>query len=301
MDSETPTYTPSLHNLLCFILLYPQRALHLLTLSSTSMDLSLSANPQTLSLISCAPFSSTSSSLLSPPRFRSLRREFLGCGHNLRPPGLRSRRKCKKLGFHIQSPRFLFRASLDSQATIVVVAVVTVSALTVVYLNYSKRKQNVKKMSGLSILALPERIRGIMNWVIMHDIFGTKDIERKTSVGGNKDSMQQMGEFSHASEDKAVQLVMKEPALMHEETLITKTLECHGSEIIAPPETEFGSDLHKLMVKEKLTVASVPMDSALAEVNEHKKANTEPGEEYDTISYSRCLQRICPRRHLHIL
>lgn len=77
---------------------------------------------------------------------RSLRKEFLGNGHNLRPPAaLRSRRKCKNLGFQFHlypRKRFVFRASLDSQSIALVAAVVAVSALTVFYLNYSKRKKN---------------------------------------------------------------------------------------------------------------------------------------------------------------
>uniref|UniRef100_A0A5B7AR55 PROP1-like PPR domain-containing protein n=1 Tax=Davidia involucrata TaxID=16924 RepID=A0A5B7AR55_DAVIN len=296
------------------------------------MDVSFSAKPQTLSVISCTPLSSSSSYLVSPSGLQSLRREFIGCGHNLRPPGLRCRRTCKKLGFHIQSPRFLFRASLDSQSIPVVVAVVTVSALTVIYLNYSKRK-NVEEMSGPLVLALSGQIRGIMNQVIMDQIFGIEDLERRTSRSGSKDSMKEMGEISHASENKVGQLLTKEPALMHEEPLITNALESHGSDIIASSvgdsissrksevmglslshcvlyesgalqpvncatempelefegcrqETDFGSDLHKLMVKEIPTVAPVPADNIGAVVDEHEKSNPELGEESETISYS---------------
>ncbi|KAF8405356.1 hypothetical protein HHK36_010260 [Tetracentron sinense] len=104
------------------------------------MDVSFSAKTQTLALISSIPLSSAS----SPSLFCSLRREFLGCGHRLRPPGLLSRRKCKKLGFHIQSPRYFFRASLFSQPIIVVVAVATFSALTIVCWNLTRRKKGLR-------------------------------------------------------------------------------------------------------------------------------------------------------------
>ncbi|PIA55521.1 hypothetical protein AQUCO_00700073v1 [Aquilegia coerulea] len=115
------------------------------------MDVSLSTKAQTLTLISCLSSSTTTCSS-STNRFSSIQRDFLGCGgshHRLRAPpfSLRSPRKCKKPGFQIQSPRFIFRASLFSQPIVVIVAVAaTVSALTVVYFNYTKTKHhNVKK------------------------------------------------------------------------------------------------------------------------------------------------------------
>ncbi|XP_059654043.1 pentatricopeptide repeat-containing protein MRL1, chloroplastic isoform X2 [Cornus florida] len=258
------------------------------------MDVRLSSNSQALSLISWTPLSSTSPYSLSRSRVRSLRREFLGCGRNLRPPGLRSRRKCKKLGFHIHSPRFLFKASFDLQSIVVVVAVVTVSALTIVYLNYFKIKK-VGEMSGPSILALTERIRGLMNRGNVHQTCVTGDLEWQMSVTESRDLMKAT-ETGHASENELVQL-QEESVLMHDENLITNTLESHGTLqsvnfVTEMPELEFEvcgqdpeshSNLQKLMAREKLTVASTPMRTALKEVNEHNKSTLELGKGSETI------------------
>lgn len=120
------------------------------------MEVSFSLNPHARSLVSLTPLSSSSSSsslisLVSPcSRVRSLRKEFLGCGHNLRPQGLRFRRKCRKLGFQVHPPRIILRASLNWQSMLVVVSAFTVSALTVVYLNYtSKTNKHAKKVTEL--------------------------------------------------------------------------------------------------------------------------------------------------------
>ncbi|KAL3383110.1 hypothetical protein AABB24_002548 [Solanum stoloniferum] len=98
------------------------------------MDSIFSPKPHTLSLLSCSPISSS----LVP------RRQFLsGSTHSLRPPRLHSRRRCRNIGFQFggNTSRFVLRASLDSQ-TVVFASVVTISALTVVFLEFSKRNTN---------------------------------------------------------------------------------------------------------------------------------------------------------------
>lgn len=120
--------------------LYPHHTLSLYT----SMDVNFSAKSQALTLISCTPLYSSPSPSSS---FSTLRREFLGCGHNLRPPGLRSPKKCKNIRFRIQSPsRFYFKASLGSQPVLVVVAVAAVFAFSVVFLSYSRRRKNSREV-----------------------------------------------------------------------------------------------------------------------------------------------------------
>ncbi|XP_019241504.1 PREDICTED: pentatricopeptide repeat-containing protein MRL1, chloroplastic-like, partial [Nicotiana attenuata] len=105
------------------------------------MDSIFSPKPHTLSLISCSPISSS----LIPRRRQCL----FGSSHNnLRPPGfLRSRRKCRNIGFQFSahSSRFVLRASLDSQSVVVVAAVVTISALTIIFFEFSKRNANIKE------------------------------------------------------------------------------------------------------------------------------------------------------------
>ncbi|XP_077246517.1 pentatricopeptide repeat (PPR) superfamily protein [Tasmannia lanceolata] len=109
------------------------------------MDVSLSAKPQTL-LLSCIPLSSSSSSRFSSHLFvfTSLRSEFLGSGIRSRPPELRSRRKCRKLGFQTQPRHCFCQASLDGRTILVAVtiAVASFTAIRWFYLSYIRRKKD---------------------------------------------------------------------------------------------------------------------------------------------------------------
>lgn len=109
-----------------------------------------SAKSQSLSLSLLS--SSTSLSPFTSPC--SLRREFLGSTHFSRPPGnLRYRRKWKNLGFHIHSPKLLVKASISSQSIVLLISVVTVSAITAAYLNYCQRNKNKSKQVILLSIA----------------------------------------------------------------------------------------------------------------------------------------------------
>lgn len=105
------------------------------------MDVSITAKPQTL-----ASSLSLSSQFYLPS---SVRREFLGCGTHLRPPGLRSRPTTKrKLGLRIQSPRCLFNNPMDDDSILVVAAAVASFAMMqLIYLNYSRLRRNAPKVS----------------------------------------------------------------------------------------------------------------------------------------------------------
>ncbi|KAK3028636.1 hypothetical protein RJ639_037816 [Escallonia herrerae] len=193
------------------------------------MDVSFPPTPQTRSLVTCNPLSSSSSSLslLSSCRVRSsLRRDFLGCGRNLSPPGLRSHKRCKKLGFYVHSPRLIVKASLDPQSMILVVSVVTVSALTVLYLNSTRRRQVAKEMSGL---ALSQEVGGFMNGAIVDQIMGPVDIQEETSADDYKALVKDIRQTSHDYDDIVAELQFKETSLVHAEAPITYTLVSPGS------------------------------------------------------------------------
>ncbi|KAF9623730.1 hypothetical protein IFM89_004811 [Coptis chinensis] len=120
-----------------------------------SMDITkLSSKPQTLTLTSSLSLSPSSSSSSSSYKFCTIQREFLGSyNHRLLRPQLGLllpyRKKFKKPMIH--SSKFVFRASLDSQAIVVFVAVAAISALTVLYFKYinaRRSKENEKKHSG---------------------------------------------------------------------------------------------------------------------------------------------------------
>lgn len=106
------------------------------------MESSLSLAPQAFSLV-------TRSSVFSPLPYRAVglrRSEFINSGHNLRLPW----KKCKKLRLKSESPncKFLFKASLDSQSIVVVAAAVAaVSAMTVVYVAYSRKQCDIKQVT----------------------------------------------------------------------------------------------------------------------------------------------------------
>lgn len=112
-----------------------------------------------VSLCAISSYSPASSSFLSPrcPCVRLLRKEFLGSGHNLRPPGLCSTTQCRKLvgfRFHFcsKTKSVLLRASLlSSQSAVFIVATAAVSAaLLIVFLNNSKPKTGTQDMQVFS-------------------------------------------------------------------------------------------------------------------------------------------------------
>ncbi|XP_034681368.1 pentatricopeptide repeat-containing protein MRL1, chloroplastic isoform X2 [Vitis riparia] len=193
------------------------------------MDVNFSAKSQALTLISCTPLYSSPSPSSS---FCTLRREFLGCGHNLRPPGLRSPKKCKNLRFRVQSPsRFYFKASLGSQPVLVVVAVAAVFAFSVVFLSYSRRRKNSREVSGPSGFAISQLSRDVMNQFMESAILGFGDLHKETSEKESRATMDIVEEVSHASKDK--EAPWQEIALMQEETHVTNTSESSRLDVLS--------------------------------------------------------------------
>ncbi|KAI8554125.1 hypothetical protein RHMOL_Rhmol05G0073600 [Rhododendron molle] len=194
------------------------------------MDATFSAKSHSLSVTSLPSASSPpcSSSL------RPVRREFLGYGHNLRPPGLlRSNRKCKEqLALQIRSPRFLVRASLDSQSSLLVFTVVTVSALAFVSLSYSDRKKrkNVGEVSS-PLLVISQQIRSIIDSYVKNQNLGL-DLETMTSADESKYAVKETSERKMEDEEKPFLPHLKETAFMHQETLIDNAAESSPSSII---------------------------------------------------------------------
>ncbi|KAE9448215.1 hypothetical protein C3L33_19882, partial [Rhododendron williamsianum] len=195
------------------------------------MDATFSAKSHSLSVASLPSASSPPcSSSLRPV----LRREFLGCGHNLRPPGLlRSNRKCKELlGLRIRSPRFLVRASLDSQSSLLVVTVVTVSALAFVSLSYSgrKKRKNVGEVSS-PLLVISQQVRSIIDSYVKNQNLGL-DLETMTSADESKYAVKETSERKMEDGEKPFLPHLKETAFMHQETLIDNAVESSPSSII---------------------------------------------------------------------
>ncbi|KAG6605010.1 Pentatricopeptide repeat-containing protein MRL1, chloroplastic, partial [Cucurbita argyrosperma subsp. sororia] len=189
------------------------------------MEVSFSSNPQLLTFNPCLPLNSSSS--FSYTRLRFVRRQFLGSSHNLRPPDvLRSRRRCRKVGFLVQSPRCMFRAAFTSNPVLIVVAVVTFSAVSFIYMNLNKRKKNAVERSQSPKLALSQLGRGV-NWSVDDQVMGFRDhhgdfLEQNMAV---KDRTE---ERSNSGEEETV-LHLQTSVLSHEAS-VTETL---------PPSVEF--------------------------------------------------------------
>ncbi|KAM3743318.1 hypothetical protein ACB098_07G135700 [Castanea mollissima] len=289
------------------------------------MDVTLSSNPQTLTLVSCTPFSSSSSSKL-----RSIRREFLGSTQTLRPLRSRTNHRRTKLGLlQFQSPKFLIRASLHSRSVLVLVAVVTFSAVSVFFLNRCRRKNNDSEVSGPPDFVLSELGQDVMNWVLEGLNVGFREQHKEEESKGLKDKIRENG---HASGDEEAPLIVQTSALIHEEALVTKPIQPPGSDVLtssanmslhsdepevsgqtfSPSDFESGvlnpltlgkettvlqvegskeeiasdSELPTLLSKIKHSAASVNIYDPPAEVNEFNKPNDELGEEHESISYN---------------
>ncbi|KAJ7967220.1 Pentatricopeptide repeat [Quillaja saponaria] len=286
------------------------------------MEVSLTAKHQSLTLTSCIPLSS---SFLSSSNLRSIRRQFVGCGHNLRPlGGLRSRRKYKKVGLlHIQPPRFVFRASLDSHSILVVVAIVTFSAVSLLYFNHNKRKKSVKEIPTHPTFALPQLGSDTGNHIVESQILGFEDLQTE-SLLKEVELKDNSHETSQTFEDEEAQLPFWRSAVVNEEAIMSPASSVlasnvnHSSnisevtdQVLSPmffergavQPIEFSNELTDLQMEEsqeeiksdpelpismdeiKYTTASVCLNNAFAELNEHGEPKVELGEEGQIISY----------------
>ncbi|CAA7016549.1 unnamed protein product [Microthlaspi erraticum] len=97
--------------------------------------------------------------ILPASSLRSIRADFLGSCHTLRPPHhLRTRAGKRKSGrSSIRSPRLVVRASIDSGLILVVVAVTAFSAIAFAYCQYTFRK---RKISDEVVASPPVTLHG---------------------------------------------------------------------------------------------------------------------------------------------
>ncbi|KAA0045685.1 pentatricopeptide repeat-containing protein MRL1 [Cucumis melo var. makuwa] len=197
------------------------------------MEVFFSSNPQSLTFNPCLPLNSPSS--FSYSRLRFVRRQFLGSSHNLRPPdALRSRRRCRNLGLFVQSPRCILRASLSSNPVLIVVAVVTFSAVSFIYMNLNRRKKNAVERSRSPKLALSQLGRGI-NWSVDGHVMGFRDhhgefLEQNIAV---KDRAE---EKSYSGEEETV-LQLQKSGLSHEAS-VNETLPPSVSEVTTSKDSD---------------------------------------------------------------
>lgn len=121
-----------------------------LTLPSSSMEVNF-----------CVNHHHRTFRLTSPLTISSHRTLFLGCNRSLRPPPppgsassiLSPNKRRNRLGLlRLHSPRFIFKASFQSNPLIVVVVVVTLSAVSLIHFTLNKRKKNLSQVKLLCTL-----------------------------------------------------------------------------------------------------------------------------------------------------
>ncbi|KAI4297594.1 hypothetical protein L6164_037479 [Bauhinia variegata] len=205
---------------------------------------------------------------------------------NLRPAGaLRSRKKCEKLGLlRVHSPRFIFKASVDSQSTIVIVIAVTLSAVSLFYFGYSRRKRNAKKILGCPTFA-SSLGSNVGNQAIQTQILDFQEFQRDNSLK-EVGLLEESTEHNLVFVDKEAQLPFWRSSVVHEEVVMTKLqilllssfepltfaegiteLQVERSQ----DEVDSNAELLIIMDESKSTAASVHVENALRTVDKHAK------------------------------
>ncbi|GAU49999.1 hypothetical protein TSUD_91170 [Trifolium subterraneum] len=257
----------------------------------------------------------TSPLSLSPPRTH-----FLGSNHTLlkqpptTSPSLRFRNKrSNKLGFlRLHSPRFVFKASLASHSLIVVVVVVTLSAVSFLHFTLNnKKKKNLNQ--GHAKFALSPQGSNAGNQVIDRQILGFPEFQRDNSLTEIGKLNGHIGKDNHVFEDQEAPLQFLQSSMVQETALKTQTLDSsssvldsgvngNSSEVLEEPflsvafhpsslepiafaeemtlQVEENQDvadsdleLPLSMVKPEHNVSSVGLDNALDTIYEHTKEN----------------------------
>ncbi|XP_031094840.1 pentatricopeptide repeat-containing protein MRL1, chloroplastic [Ipomoea triloba] len=255
------------------------------------MATTFSSKPQTLSLVSFAPLASHFSS-------RRCTNFLLGSTRSFRPPGLRSRRRCRKLsGFQFRSHSSAFHpvAYLDSQVAVVVAAVVTISALTIVYLRVSRKSPNTEQAPGGLAVAFLQQIRNKVRLIVDEFFRPTDTWEEKAD--GNLE--REMAEISHEhetivevmqfSQNGSVGSLVNEvesPHLTTSTSNVTDSLVSGESEdavsIDALPTT-FVAEAHKVHLIEYLQESKITTNLPKVVVSSDSSAATDLVEKVDEI------------------
>ncbi|KAL1062918.1 hypothetical protein V6Z11_D13G111400, partial [Gossypium hirsutum] len=153
------------------------------------------------------------------------------------PPGGASslRKKRKNLAFlRFQPPRFVSRASIDSNLVFVVIGVTALSALSLAFYNqFFRKSQTSKKVSGSSRSALRQQRQGkdVVIQTADHQILETGDLQRDTFAKENGGLTEHMKEVNDASESKEV--LLQETAVVNGDSMLTKASESNGADFLA--------------------------------------------------------------------
>ncbi|XVE48931.1 hypothetical protein DITRI_Ditri01bG0041500 [Diplodiscus trichospermus] len=171
--------------------------------------------------------------LLSSTSRPLISRQFFGFTHTLRRPGVASslRKKRKNLGFlRLQSPRFIVRASIDSNLVLVVIGVTALSALSLAcYKQFFRKSETSKKVSGSSG-ALPhqQEQKDVVIQAADSQSFVTGDLQRKT-IEKEKDGLTEKIRNVTSSGSKEALSQFQETAVVNDDSLLAKASEPNGA------------------------------------------------------------------------
>ncbi|CAI8616851.1 unnamed protein product [Vicia faba] len=172
--------------------------------------------------------------LTSPLSVSSNRTQFLGCNRSLRPPppppsSVRfSNKHSNRLGLlRLHSPRFVFKASFQSRPLIVVVVVVTLSAISFIHFTLNKRKKNLNQ--GRAKFALSPQGSNVGNQVIDSQILGFPEFQRDNSLNEVGKLSDHQGKDNHVFEDQEVHRQFLESSMVQETAFKTRTLDSSSS------------------------------------------------------------------------
>ncbi|KDP27602.1 hypothetical protein JCGZ_19607 [Jatropha curcas] len=211
------------------------------------MDLSFSAKFQALTLISTSQISFLSSNK------SSIRREFLGCSHNLRPPGGSLRvGKCRKVKIRrSQSQSLLLNASFGSESVLVAVAVSTLSAISFAYLNQqitsnNGNRKDSKEASGSPGLGSSQLGKNIVNHVIQTPSADVGNSLRSILATESENLVEKAIENSHAIEGEETVVQVCENTLRSTSSILFETSEYDNADFpvsnvsnyVVPKESE---------------------------------------------------------------
>ncbi|KFK30116.1 hypothetical protein AALP_AA7G218900 [Arabis alpina] len=201
--------------------------------------------------------------LLPSSTLRSIRTDFLGCCHTLRPPpNLRtiSTKRNSSRRWAIRSPRLIVKASIDSGLIIVVVAVTAFSALAFAYCQQSFRKRKVSN----EVAEAPETLHG-----------------GKTSGENRRESRHLEGEDVHVGinggfkkeQEKAHQI--QETVLMEYDSVLVKEkdVEAEESQFVVASVSTIANE-HSIVdesVSSSVSNGFVSLESATLVAKTHEK------------------------------
>ncbi|GLU02793.1 hypothetical protein SLE2022_200280 [Rubroshorea leprosula] len=217
-----------------------------------------------------------STTLLPSASLRQIRRQFIGFSHNLRPPGAFRLNQLHKSGrLQVHSPRFIVRASFDSNLVLVVVAMTSFSAAWFASCNRRYRKnESSKEVSGSPSRSSSQEGTNDVNQFLDRQILDNGELQVAIYAKEDGDLAEKMREDTDDSENKEVSLQFQESTSMTNSILTKsseslKCLESNSSNFVVSEEIKssgliFGppepSAVHPIMFATEMSELNLEKD-----------------------------------------